>query len=74
MNMEMYYKSMLQQDKSPIVICDMQSTVIYMNPASIARYHQDLTGQSLKNCHSAASNEKIDRVLADIRKHLHGDL
>ncbi len=35
-----------------------------MNPASIARYHQNLTGKSLKNCHSAASDKKIDRVLA----------
>ena len=62
--MEMYYKSILEQDKSPIVVCDLGSTVIYMNPAAIARYHRDLTGKSLKVCHNAASNEKIDQVLA----------
>ena len=46
------------------MVCDMQSTVLYMNPAAIARYHVDLTGRSVKSCHPAAANEKIDRVLA----------
>ena len=35
-----------------------------MNPASIARYHTDLTGRNLKACHTADSNEKIDCVIA----------
>lgn len=57
-------KSVLDQDKAPVVICDLAHTVVYMNPASIARYRVDLTGKSIKACHPAAANEKIDRVVA----------
>ncbi len=66
--MERLFKSVLEQDKAPIVVCDMQSTVVYMNPSAIARYHRDLTGENLKNCHPADANEKIDRVLAWFEK------
>ena len=61
--MEQYYKSIIDQDTAPIVVCDLDSTILYMNPASIKRYHGDLTGKSLKQCHNADSNAKIDRVL-----------
>jgi DUF438 domain-containing protein len=65
---EQLFKSILEQDKAPIVVCDLESTVVYMNPSAIARYRKDLTGCNLKNCHPAAANEKIDRVLAWFRK------
>ncbi|MBQ3230076.1 MAG: PAS domain-containing protein [Clostridia bacterium] len=58
------FKSVLEQDKAPVVICDISHTVVYMNPAAVSRYRVDLTGKSIKECHNAASNEKIDRVLA----------
>ena len=58
------FKSILQQDTAPIVVCDLQSTVVYMNPAAIKRYRTDLTGKNVKSCHPAAANEKIDRVLS----------
>ena len=61
--LEKFFKSILEQDKAPIVVCDMQSTVVYMNPAARERYRRDLTGRSVKSCHPAAANEKIDRVL-----------
>ncbi len=61
--MEQLFKSILDQDKAPIVVCDMQSTVVYMNPSAIARYKRDLTGRNLKSCHPASANEKIERVL-----------
>ena len=66
--MEQLFKSILEQDRAPIVVCDMNSTVLYMNPAAIARYHGDLTGRDLKRCHPAEANEKIDRVLAWFEK------
>ena len=62
--MEQLFKSILEQDKAPIVVCNMDSTVVYMNPSAIARYKSDLTGKSIKICHPAAANEKIDQVLA----------
>jgi PAS domain-containing protein len=62
--MEKFFKSILEQDRAPIVVCDMRSVVVYMNPAALARYKRDLTGKSIKLCHPAAANERIDRVLA----------
>ncbi|MBR5239245.1 MAG: PAS domain-containing protein [Clostridia bacterium] len=57
------FKSIIEQDTAPIVVCDMQSVIVYMNPAAIRQYHRDLTGQSLKDCHNQESNRKIDQVL-----------
>ncbi|MBE6611934.1 MAG: fatty acid/phospholipid synthesis protein PlsX [Ruminococcaceae bacterium] len=57
------FKSVLDQDEAPVVICDLDSTIVYMNPASVARYHHDLTGKNLKACHNGDSGGKIDRVL-----------
>lgn len=58
------FKSILNQDQAPIVVCDMESVIVYMNPSAIARYHKDLTGSNLKDCHNAKSNEMIEKVLA----------
>ena len=62
--MEALFRSILEQDTAPVVVCDLESTIVYMNPAAIRRYHADLTGKSIKDCHPAAANEKIDQVLA----------
>lgn len=64
MDLNTFFKSVLEQDTAPIVICDLEHTIVYMNPASIARYRTDLTGRNLKACHNADSNEKIDCVIA----------
>lgn len=58
------FKSILQQDTASIVVCNMDSVIVYMNPSAIKRYHKDLTGSNLKDCHNAKSNEMIDKVLA----------
>lgn len=59
-----FFKSILEQDTAPVVVCDINSVIVYMNPSAIERYHRDLTGSNLKNCHNAQSNEIIDNVLA----------
>ena len=41
----------------------MDSMIRYMNPSAVLLYRGDLSGRSLKNCHSPKSNEKIERVL-----------
>ena len=64
MNVDVFLKSVLDADTAPVVICDLEHTVVYMNPASILRYHTDLTGKSIKACHNAESGAKIDRVVA----------
>jgi len=66
--MEQFLKSILEQDRAPVVVCDLKSTVIYMNPSAKSKYHRDLTGENLKNCHPPEANEKIDKVLEWFKK------
>lgn len=61
-------KSVLEQDRAPIVICDLEHTIVYMNSVAIERYHKDLTGRNLKKCHNEKSNELIDRVVLWFRE------
>ena len=62
------FRSVMEQDKSPVVICDMDSVVVYMNPAAISRYHKDITGRNIRECHPPEANAKIDKVLDWFRK------
>ena len=55
-------KSVVEQDEAPVVICDIEHTVVYMNSASVKRYGADLTGKSIKNCHNNYANIMIDKV------------
>ena len=57
-------KSVLDQDLAPVVVCDLTDTIVYMNRSAIERYHGNLTGKSIKDCHPASANEKIEKVLA----------
>ncbi len=66
--LKLLFKSIVDQDDTAIVVCDMNSTIVYMNPSAIKRYHNDLTGKSLKDCHNAKSNEMIEKVLAWFRE------
>ena len=64
MELSVFFKSVMEQDSAPIVLCDIEDVVVYMNPAAKKRYHADLTGQSIKACHPPAANEKIAQVVA----------
>ena len=61
------YKSVLEADKAAVVICDLEHTIIYMNPTAINRYEKwggkSLIGQSLLNCNNDKSREMIIKVL-----------
>lgn len=67
MNLLPFFKSVLDEDKAPVVICDIDHTIIYMNPVACQRYEKqggaDLLGRSLLGCHNEKSNEMINRVL-----------
>lgn len=73
-----YLKSVLDQDRAPVVLCDLNHTVLYMNPAAGERYARQggmaLVGTSLLGCHSPKANEMIERVVqwfgADRRNNL----
>ena len=57
-------KSVLDQDFAPVVVCDIDDIIVYMNQSAIKRYHKDLTGKSIKDCHPPKANEMIDKVVA----------
>lgn len=63
-----YFKSVIDQDRSSIVICNLQHEIVYMNPAAEKNYEKwgggGLIGQSLLNCHNKESVEKIKQVVA----------
>lgn len=65
MNLYPYFKSVLEMDRSSVVICNLAHEIIYMNPAACARYAKRgaAVGKSLFDCHSGASNEKIRKVV-----------
>ena len=62
------FKSILDQDAAPIVVCDMRDKIVYMNPSAIERYHKDLTGSNIKDCHPPKANEMIEKVLKWFRE------
>lgn len=61
------YKSVLDQDRASVVICDLEHAIRYMNKAAIAHYAKwggaALIGQNLMNCHNEKSREIIEKVL-----------
>ena len=63
-----FFKSVLQQDPAPVVLCDTAHKIIYMNPAACQRYSrfggEALMGRSLLDCHNASACERIEQVLA----------
>ena len=62
------FKSILDQDTAPVVVCDIDDIIVYMNPSATAHYHKDLTGKSIKDCHPPKANEQIDKVVAWFRE------
>ena len=67
MDLNAYFKSIIDQDRESIVICDLNHTIIYMNPAAVTDYAKyggaALLGRSLLNCHNPQSVEAIGKVL-----------
>lgn len=62
------FKSVLEQDRCPIVICDLEHKILYMNPTAVRQYEkyggERLVGRSLLDCHNAKSCELIKKVVA----------
>ena len=67
MEISIFYKSVIDADDMPVVICDTEHTIIYMNPSAVRRYAKrggaDLIGKSLLDCHNAESNVMIEKVV-----------
>lgn len=65
MEITVYFKSVIDQDRAAVVICDLQHEIIYMNNAAKERYKKygDIVGKSLLDCHNPKSCEMIRRVV-----------
>ena len=68
MDVSLYFKSVLEQDRSPVVLCDLEHTIVNMTPAAGERYAGQggmaLVGRSLLGCHTPKANEMIRRVVS----------
>ena len=63
MDMTRYFKSVLEQDRAPIVLCDTENRIIYLNPAARKKYPGIEIGDDIFACHNAHSNEMIKKVV-----------
>ena len=62
-----FYKSIVDQDRASVVICNLKHEIIYMNPAAVTSYAKrggdKLIGRSLLDCHNPESRDKIRQVV-----------
>ncbi len=67
MNFLPFFKAVLDEDKAPVVICDLVHTIVYMNPSACEHYSEqggaELLGKSLLDCHNPKSIEMINKVI-----------
>ena len=67
MELSIFFKSVLDQDRAAIVLCDLNHTILYMNPAAVRKYAkwggEKLIGQNLLACHNPHSQEMIYKTL-----------
>ena len=62
-----FYKSIVDQDRSSIVISNLKHEIIYMNPAAVSSYAKrggdKLIGRNVLDCLNPESREKIQQVV-----------
>ena len=67
MELTQFFKSIVDEDRCAVVICDINHVIIYMNPAACEKYSKrggaTLVGKSLLECHNSESNELINKTV-----------
>lgn len=60
-----FFRSILEQDRSPVVVCNLMHDIIYMNVSSKEHYKRFNVreGDSLLDCHNPRSREMIEKVV-----------
>lgn len=62
-----FFRSVLEEDRSAVVICNLDHQIIYMNPAACINYSKwggdALLGKSLLDCHNSSSKEMIRKII-----------
>lgn len=78
MNLNPFFKSIIEQETVPVVICSTDHIIIYMNPAAIENYRKrggaELIGKSLLDCHNERSVKIIKSVAAYFEKNSDNDI
>ncbi|MGM9625092.1 MAG: PAS domain-containing protein [Eubacteriales bacterium] len=68
MELSVFFKSVIDQDAASVVLCDLNHTILYMNPAAVRSYAkrggESLIGKSLLDCHNPHSQELIRKPVA----------
>jgi PAS domain-containing protein len=66
--MKPFFKSIIDQDRCAVVVCSLDHTIIYMNPAAAGYYAKHggdtLVGQSIFDCHNERSVEIIKKIVS----------
>lgn len=67
MELTSFFKSIIEEDHSPVVICDLNHKILYMNDAACKGYERwggaALLGKSLLACHNEKANKMILKVI-----------
>ena len=67
MNTDIFLRSVIEQDEAPVVLCNLEHTIVYMNKAAANRYSyaggMDMVGKSLMNCHNENSRRLIESCI-----------
>lgn len=62
-----FFKSIVDQDRCAVVICNLKHEIVYMNQAAAENYKkwggEQLLGNNLLKCHNPQSQEQIRKVL-----------
>ena len=67
MDLSPYFKAVLEADTAPVVLCDLDHTILYMNPVAKVRYAayggEKLLGKNLLMCHPQTAQDRIISIL-----------
>ncbi len=67
MKLSTFFKSVIDSDNAPVVICNTEHMIVYINPSAAEKYSKwggyDLIGKSLLDCHNNESNKRIIQIV-----------
>lgn len=72
MELNEFFKSIIDGNDKQIVICNLNHEIIYMNPAAVKQYEKRggaaLIGRSLLDCHNPHSKELIIKNVQEMKE------
>ena len=74
MDINKFYKAVLDADTAPIVLCDLNHTIVYMNDSAINRYGKQILGQSLLKCHNEKTATVINEIVDLFKKDINNNI